>query len=192
MELEEATTLVQNLHSYEQQLEEVNQLLLDDPENEELQAIFENLSEVRGLLAHCSSTESRDAVAPNRCPSPCQAVQVIQLTRDLCQAEAHSAQEAQPGQGQHDQPSSPAAAPVASAAPQGAAASASERTGPSLLPPQVAEQIRLAQQRAALAGQGPAAWAIGAKCRAVYSGDGNWCAKSSTVCAVPCRSGLVV
>ena len=45
---------------------------------------------------------------------------------------------------------------------------------PSALPPQVAEQIRLAQQRAAIFGQGPAAWAIGAKVQARYSGDGLW------------------
>lgn len=45
---------------------------------------------------------------------------------------------------------------------------------PSTLPPQVAEQIRLAQQRAALAGQGVKAWAIGAKVDARYSHDGLW------------------
>lgn len=45
---------------------------------------------------------------------------------------------------------------------------------PSILPPQVAEQIRSAQQRAALQNQAPAAWAIGARCQAVYSGDGEW------------------
>ena len=45
---------------------------------------------------------------------------------------------------------------------------------PSILPPQVAEQIRTAQQRAALQNQAPAAWAIGARCQAVFSGDGEW------------------
>lgn len=45
---------------------------------------------------------------------------------------------------------------------------------PSILPPQVAEQIRSAQQRAALQNQAPAAWAIGARCQAVFSGDGEW------------------
>ena len=39
---------------------------------------------------------------------------------------------------------------------------------------QVAEQIRTAQQRAALQNQAPATWAIGARCQAVYSGDGEW------------------
>ena len=45
---------------------------------------------------------------------------------------------------------------------------------PSILPPQVAEQIRSAQQRAALQNQAPATWAIGARCQAVFSGDGEW------------------
>ena len=38
----------------------------------------------------------------------------------------------------------------------------------------MAQQIRSAQQKAALAGQAPPAWAIGAKCQAVYSLDGEW------------------
>lgn len=37
----------------------------------------------------------------------------------------------------------------------------------SFLPPQVAQQIRAAQQKAALAGQAPANWAIGARVQAV-------------------------
>lgn len=108
-------------------------------------------------------------------------VQVIELTRDLCQSEAADA--AAPGQGQaageraqHQQLAGPA-----SAAP--AAAGAAPPSVSSLLPPQVAEQIRHAQQRAALAGQGPAEWAIGAKCRAVYSEDGNWCVGWLAACA---------
>ena len=47
--------LASNLPLYEQQQREVGQLLLDDPDNEELQAIFENLTEVRsgaGLLSN--------------------------------------------------------------------------------------------------------------------------------------------
>ena len=43
-----------------------------------------------------------------------------------------------------------------------------------VLPMQVAEQIRAAQQKAALSGQAPAAWAIGARCEALYAGDGQW------------------
>jgi survival-of-motor-neuron-related-splicing factor 30 len=45
---------------------------------------------------------------------------------------------------------------------------------PSILPASVAEQIRKAQVRAAILGQADAAWAIGAKCQAVYSADGKF------------------
>ena len=40
--------------------------------------------------------------------------------------------------------------------------------------PQVAQQIRAAQQKAALAGQAPPAWAIGAACHAVSALEGDW------------------
>lgn len=86
--------------------------------------------------------------------------QVIELTRELCQGQAEA----------------PPAAPLQQEA-AGAAAPPPPPGAPSssqVLPPQVAEQIRVAQQRAALGGQGPAEWAVGAKCRALYSGDGNW------------------
>ena len=64
------------------------------------------------------------------------------------------------------------------AAPDGAAAAAQPAAAPvavqtaapavsSFLPPQVAQQIRAAQQKAALAGQAPANWAIGARVQAV-------------------------
>ncbi|EIE26983.1 hypothetical protein COCSUDRAFT_64747 [Coccomyxa subellipsoidea C-169] len=44
----------------------------------------------------------------------------------------------------------------------------------SVLPATVAQQIRAAQQKAALAGQAPPAWAIGAVCHALSPLDGNW------------------
>lgn len=47
-------------------------------------------------------------------------------------------------------------------------------TLPSILPASVAEQIRRAQVKAALLGQAPPAWAVGAQCQAIYSGDGQW------------------
>lgn len=130
----------EELAAYEQQQAEVAGMLLDDPENEELQDIYRNLEEV------------------------------IQLSREL--------QQAQPAEAgvsvqleQHEQLAGPAAA----AAPAGTGALvACDATVSALLPPQVTEQIKHVQLRAALAGQGPAAWAVGAKCRAVYSGDGNW------------------
>lgn len=98
-------------------------------------------------------------------------VQVIQLTRELCQAEAQGDEASHE---QRSQPAAPAAAGGAAEPADAATATPQAPAAASLLPPQVAEQIRQAQQRAALAGQGPAAWAVGAMCRAVYSGDGNW------------------
>ncbi len=67
----------------------------------------------------------------------------------------------------------------AAAASAGPSSSAILTTAPptlasSLLPASVAEQIRKAQIKAALAGQAPAAWAIGSRCQAVYSADGNY------------------
>lgn len=38
----------------------------------------------------------------------------------------------------------------------------------------MAQQIRAAQQKAALAGQAPPAWAIGAACHAVSALEGDW------------------
>lgn len=43
-----------------------------------------------------------------------------------------------------------------------------------MLPASVADQIRRAQVKQALLGQGNAAWAIGADCLALYSGDGQY------------------
>jgi hypothetical protein len=45
---------------------------------------------------------------------------------------------------------------------------------PSNLPASVAAQIRRAQAKAALAGQAPAAWAVGAAVHALYSADGQY------------------
>jgi survival-of-motor-neuron-related-splicing factor 30 len=58
---------------------------------------------------------------------------------------------------------------------------------PSILPASVAEQIRRAQVKAAILGQADAAWAIGAKCQAVYSADGQF--YNATVEAVTLVSG---
>lgn len=189
-----AEELASNLASYERQLAEVEQLLLEDPDNSELQAIFDNLTEV-GPAATAPAVMSCNhgtchSVQISKQPQPAMAVvmacraaehrpfhclQVIQLAQELCQADAHAATEQL--QQTDDRLGSPAQSVPAvegrADAPLTAQASASA-TLSTLLPPQVAEQIRLAQQRAALAGQGPPAWAVGAKCRALYSGDGNW------------------
>mmetsp|Transcript_17087 Transcript_17087/g.51065 ORF Transcript_17087/g.51065 Transcript_17087/m.51065 type:complete len:306 (-) Transcript_17087:193-1110(-) len=97
-------------------------------------------------------------------------VEVIELTQELLREALQSEAATQP---------SPAAA--AASAPTGGSWQAApvvvQSQAPavsSFLPPQVAQQIRAAQQRAALAGDAPAAWAIGARCQAVWSGDGEW------------------
>ncbi|KAH7624548.1 hypothetical protein Ndes2526B_g00748 [Nannochloris sp. 'desiccata'] len=89
-------------------------------------------------------------------------VQVVNLTKELL---------AETEQQDHDA----ATASASAAAPTVAAAAAAEpQPSSSTLPPTVAHQIKLAQQRAALAGHGSAAWAIGAEVQAKYSGDGLW------------------
>jgi len=55
---------------------------------------------------------------------------------------------------------------------------------------QVAQQIRAAQQKAALSGQAPLAWAIGARCQAVWSGDGGW--YNGTVSGVSVNDRFIV
>lgn len=60
---------------------------------------------------------------------------------------------------------------------------------PSILPPQVANQIRAAQQKAALSGQAPVAWAIGAKCHALYSDGQHY---EGTVTGVTAQGNFVV
>ncbi len=67
-----------------------------------------------------------------------------------------------------------ATAPAAAAPAPPAPAAPESQPSSSTLPPTVAHQIKLAQQRAALAGHGSAAWAIGADVQAKYSGDGLW------------------
>ena len=59
-------------------------------------------------------------------------------------------------------------------APVAAITQAPEIKVTSTLSPKIAEQIRIAQQRSALAGQGQAEWAIGADVQARHSVDGLW------------------
>ncbi len=55
---------------------------------------------------------------------------------------------------------------------------------------QVAQQIRAAQQKAALSGQAPLAWAIGARCQAIWSGDGGW--YNGTISGVSVNNRFIV
>lgn len=110
----------------------------------------------------------------------CGAWQVIDLTKDLLKESAAALQQqAQPAKGSRWGEVKPAA-PAPEPAP----------VLPSILPPQVAQQIRAAQIRAALSGQAPAAWAVGAKCQAMYSADGEFYA--ATVTGVSAAGNFVV
>lgn len=147
MDIEE---LQSNLNEYREQLIQVEQLLLDDPGNSEYESIYNDLQ------------------------------QVVSLTEDLL-ATAREQQQAAvsevpvPGHAEHIEPNHLLDSNIGrSAAPVAAITSAPEVKLPSVLPPQVAEQIRGAQRRAALAGQAPPEWAIGATVQAVYSADGRW------------------
>lgn len=177
MSAEDALAGLEDLAAYEQQQAEVAAMLLEDPENEELQAIYNDLAEV-GLWVWVACCISRQAyLRRRRCrrfPSPTAAaaarayclpvsppllsslLQVIELARELQQG---SAAEAAGG----------AAAAQADAAEQSAAADAAAH-----MPGAMAEHIKHAQHRSAFGGQGPAAWAVGATCRALYSGDNKW------------------
>lgn len=176
-----------DLVAYESQLAEVGRLLLEDPDNEELQAIYADLADVRTaqrLRSTCRHRRAPGTLLKTVCschvvdqPPTVVMLQVIQLTRELAEAQAGVPSA---GLAVADAPLSSSNAAgeqheqlAGLAEPAAAAASPTDAAG-TLLPPQVAEQIRHAQQRAALGGQGPAAWAVGAKCKALYSGDGNW------------------
>lgn len=131
------------MREYNAQLQQVEELLLAEPENQEYADIFQSLTEV------------------------------IQLTSDLLQE-------------------APDAGVSTSSAPRPVAAitTAPQLSLPSILPPQVAFQIRAAQQKAALNGQAPGAWAIGARCQALYSGDGEQ--HEGTVTGVTAYGNFVV
>ena len=194
---EEVQNAPERLKEFEEQLASVEAMLLDDPSNEELLAIHAELTEVCSQSQHARCCCCMDlgrfhaAWRPRRCP--CGLVrttvaahapshlprQVIELTRELCEVQPQATE----GVAAEEQQAS-------TREQQGQAAGLGAAAAPprisSLLPPQMAEQIRHAQQRAALAGQGPAEWAIGANVRAVYSGDGNWWALTMTSQGVSC------
>ena len=67
--------------------------------------------------------------------------------------------------------------------PQAVVTTAPQLQLPSILPLQVANQIRWAQQKAALSGQAPPAWAIGAPCQARHSDGEQYAAQVTGVTA---------
>lgn len=70
-----------------------------------------------------------------------------------------------------------------SSRPQAVVTTAPQLQLPAILPKQVANQIRWAQQKAALSGQAPPAWAIGAPCIARHSDGEQYPAKITGVTA---------
>ncbi|KAF5834052.1 hypothetical protein DUNSADRAFT_9443 [Dunaliella salina] len=163
--------LKSNLAEYKGQLKQVEELLLmGEGVNEELHEMYTSLTEV------------------------------IQLTEDLLKEAAdNEAQAAAPapaaGLPGPSAPSTSAAAAPAAAGVSGTTAPPAIVTPPqlnlpSILPASVAEQIRKAQIKAALNGQAPAAWAIGAKVQALYAADQQW--YNGTVEAVSASGNLLV
>jgi survival of motor neuron-related-splicing factor 30 len=116
-------------------------LLLDSPDNEEFQSIYDGLRHVVTLSEEVLAAAQLETARPR-----------LSLPADTATVPP--------------QPST--RVPIA------AITEAPELRVPSVLPPQVAHQIRQAQSRAAIAGQAPPAWAIGAAVEARYSGDGRW------------------
>ena len=145
---------------------QVEQLLLDDPENAEYKDIYDGLQEVWSNIPCINNTFMSEII--DLIIFTCYfCLQVTKLTKELLEAaQAEETPRKESPNHQHG--------PVA------AITKAPEVKVPSILPPQVKEQIRIAQQRAALAGQAPPEWAIGASVQGRYSGDGKWYAGEIT------------
>lgn len=152
-----------NLADYKQQLHQVETLLLSDHTNDELKEMYDNLTEV------------------------------IELTQDLLQEAGIASPAAAPAAAVSAQPAAAAAPDPLLAAAAAAAAGAGPSSShdallqqqqqlvtpaqlniPAMLPASVADQIRRAQVKQALLGQGNPAWAVGSECLALYSGDGQY------------------
>jgi len=130
----------------------VEQLLLLDPENAELAEMYSSLGEV------------------------------ITLTKDLL---ADAKQQHGTAGPSGARAAAAAAAAATSAPPVASTSSAALGASQIAMPAQlsapaaalqgnVADQIKKAQQRSALAGQAPAGWAVGAECLAYYATDAQW------------------
>lgn len=140
---------------------QVEELLLSDPNNAEYKEIYAGLEEVCCLFVPFPGTFLfSDRLLGIH-------AQVIHLTKELLEASNDGTTASGPGrlasQGQGE------ALKIVAAITE-----APEVKVPSVLPPQIKDQIRIAQQRAALAGHAPVEWAIGAQVQAKFSGDGTW------------------
>ncbi|KAG2454532.1 hypothetical protein HYH02_000379 [Chlamydomonas schloesseri] len=171
--LQSPEELEENLRQYKEQLAQVEQLLMmgsdEEMPGQDLQDMYQSLSEVIQLteeLLKDALEQQRAAAAAGAGPS---AATVAAVAAGVAGAEAAAAA---------------ASNPVAKIV------TPPELNLPAILPASVADQIRKAQVRAALTGQAPAEWAIGAQCQAVYSADGQY--YDATVEAISAAGNFIV
>jgi survival-of-motor-neuron-related-splicing factor 30 len=145
---------------------QVEQLLLMDPENAELRDMYDGLSEVIELTQDLlkDAKEQHAAAGPSSTSAATAAAAAAEAPPPTAAAAAvASTSAAAAGAG----PSSAALQQVQIITPEAL-------NLPSNLPASVAAQIRRAQAKAALTGQAPAAWAVGAQVHALYTADGQY------------------
>ncbi|EFJ51259.1 hypothetical protein VOLCADRAFT_103530 [Volvox carteri f. nagariensis] len=144
--------LEENLRQYREQLAQVEQLLMmgsdEEMPGQDLQDMYQSLTEASYGVA--TSSAATLTVAAGHAFA-----KAVGTNADVVLALAAAAD-------------GDAAGPVAKIV------TPPELNLPAILPASVAEQIRKAQIRAALTGQAPGEWAIGAQCQAVYSADGEY------------------
>ncbi|KAG2484619.1 hypothetical protein HYH03_016573 [Edaphochlamys debaryana] len=152
--LQSPAELEENLRQYREQLAQVEQLLMlgtdEEMPGQDLQDMYQSLTEVINLTEELL----KDALEQQRIAGGAAASTSAAAVLGAAAAAA--------------------SAGAAASGPIAKIVTPPELNLPSILPASVADQIRKAQVRAALTGQAPAQWAIGAECQAVYSADGEY------------------
>jgi survival-of-motor-neuron-related-splicing factor 30 len=153
-----------NLADYREQLQQVETLLLSDHTNAELREMYDNLTEVMELTEELL----RDAgVSVSEAARAAALPQAAAVPAADPHATAAAAAAAGPGSSSHD--------PLLHyQQQQQQLVTPAQLNIPAMLPASVADQIRKAQVKQALLGQGNPAWAVGAECLALYGGDGQY------------------
>ncbi|PNW87044.1 hypothetical protein CHLRE_02g106550v5 [Chlamydomonas reinhardtii] len=176
--LQSPEELQENLRQYKEQLAQVEQLLMmgsdEEMPGQDLQDMYQSLSEVIQLTEELL----KDALEQQRAAGA--AVAGLSAAAAAAVAAGVAGAEAAAGE----------AAAAADANPVAKIVTPPELNLPAILPASVADQIRKAQVRAALTGQAPAEWAIGAQCQAVYSADGQH--YDATVEAISAAGNFIV
>jgi survival-of-motor-neuron-related-splicing factor 30 len=153
-----------NLADYREQLQQVETLLLSDHTNAELREMYDNLTEVIEL------TEELLRDAGVSVPEAARAAALPQAA-EVPAADPHATAAAAAAAG----PSSSSHDPLLHyQQQQQQLVTPAQLNIPAMLPASVADQIRKAQVKQALLGQGNPAWAVGAECLALYGGDGQY------------------